>query len=457
MPASLDAFARAVESDTGDPRLLSGEGTGMYVLGGRVPFLIARPASHEAVLSVLARASEEGLGVVPWGGGTGRRAGYPPERYEVALSTERLAAAVDFLRDDLTAVVQPGMTIESLNRLTRPEGQTAGLDPANPGRATVGGAIFAERSGPMRVRWGRARDRVMRLKVALPDGSSHTYGALVVKNVTGYDMNRLLAGSWGTLAVATELALRLYKAPERTGARAAAFPEAGAALAAARCLMALPLHPLWVEVLDAGRLAALGERYSLPGPWCLAAAFGDFEEGLAEQLRRFEDLLSREGGRDLARFDDEAAARLGAALADQPGGDFAREEALAVRASGRADQLPRFARAAEEAARKGGFRLAAAAHAGSGVLRAWLAPEERGVEPRAAWDAFAALCRAGADPARGRAVHLRLDSGPAALRDQIAVWGEDGLDPAALGLMRRLKREYDPTRTLSPGRFVGRL
>ena len=53
--------------------------------------------------------------------------------------------------------------------------------------------------------------------------------------------------------------------------------------------------------------------------------------------------------------------------------------------------------------------------------------------------------------------HLRLDSGPAALREQIAVWGEDGLDPAALDLMRRLKREYDPTRTLSPGRFVGRL
>lgn len=457
MAVALDAFARAVEADTGDPSLLSGDGTGMYVLGGRMPFLVARPASHEAVLSVLARASEGSLGVVPWGGGTSRRAGYPPERYDVALSTERLSAAVDFLCDDLTAVVQPGMTIESLNRLTRPEGQTAGLDPANPGKATVGGTVFAERSGPQRVRWGRARDRVMRLKVALPDGSSHTYGALVVKNVTGYDMNRLLAGSWGTLAVATELAIRLYKAPERSGARAAGFGTAGEAFRAARRLMALPLHPLWVEVLDAGRIEALGERYFLPGPWCLAAAFGDFEEGLAEALRRFEDLLGREGGRELARLDEEETARLGAALADQPGGDFAREESLAVRASGRADQLPRFARAAEEAAGKGGFRRAVAAHAGSGVLRAWLAPRERGVEPRAAWDAFASLCRAGADPAAGRFVHVRLDGGPTSLREQIPVWGEDALDPAALVLMRRLKREYDPTRTLSPGRFVGRL
>ncbi|MEK6711802.1 MAG: FAD-binding oxidoreductase, partial [Nitrospinota bacterium] len=455
MPASLDAFARAVESDTGDPRLLSGEGTGMYALGGRTPSLIARPAGHEAAARLLARADEAGLGVVPWGGGTGRRAGYPPERYEVALSTERMAGAVDFLKEDLTAVVQPGMTVEALNRLTAPEGQTAGLDPPHPGRATVGGAIIAERSGPMRVRWGRARDRVMRLRAALAGGATHTYGALVVKNVTGYDMNRLLAGSWGTLAVVTELAVRLYKAPERTGARAAGFATAEAAFAAAGRLMALPLFPLWVEAVDAGRIAALGERYPLPGPWCLAAAFGDFEEGLADQLDRFEALLSREGGQELRRLDDEETQRLGAALADQPGGDFAREDALAVRASARADELPRFARAAAEAARRGGFRHAIGAHAGSGVLRAWLAPEERGVEPRAAWEAFAALCRAGADPSRGRAVHVRLDAGPTELREAVAVWGEDGLDPASLDLMRRIKREYDPKRTLSPGRFLG--
>ncbi len=455
MPPSLDAFARALEADAGDPDLLSDQGWEAFSLCGRTPSLIARPASHEAAARVLARADEMGLGVVPWGGGTGRRTGYPPERYEVALSTERLAGAVDFLREDLTAVVGAGMTIDALDRLTAPEGQTAGLDPSYPHRSTVGGAILAERSGPMRIRWGRARDRVMRMRVALADGTTHTYGALVVKNVTGYDMNRLLAGSWGTLAVVTELAVRLYKAPERVGARAAGFASAEGAFAAARHLMGTTLTPVWVEVADAGRASALEER--LPGPWCLAAAFGDFEEGLAEQLRRFEDFLTAHGGKDLARLSDAEARRLGRELADPPGGDFAMASGLAFRASGRLDQLPRFARAAGEAAARGRYRAAVAAHAGSGVLRCWLAPQDYEASPQAAWEAFVAACRAGAERGRGRTVHVRLDGGPNGLRETAVVWGEDAIDPAALDLMRRLKREYDPKRTLSPGRFVGRL
>ncbi|MEE9256812.1 MAG: hypothetical protein V3V56_06565, partial [bacterium] len=99
MPNSLDSFARAVASDTGEANLLTDQGSMLYAIGEKAPALVARPESHESVTRVLARASEAGLAVVPWGGGTGRGAGYPPERYDVALSTENLSAAVDFLRD----------------------------------------------------------------------------------------------------------------------------------------------------------------------------------------------------------------------------------------------------------------------------------------------------------------------------------------------------------------------
>ncbi|MEE9241103.1 MAG: FAD-binding oxidoreductase, partial [bacterium] len=403
---------------------------------------------------------EAGLAVVPWGGGTGRGAGYPPERYDVALSTENLSAAVDFLRDDLTAVVGAGMTIDTLDRLTSPEGQSAGLDPPCPHMATVGGTIMAERSGPMRIRYGRARDRVMRMRVALADGSTQTYGALVVKNVTGYDMNRLLAGSWGSLAVATELAIRLYKKPERTGARAVGFRTAQAAFSAARRLMAAPLSPMWMEVLDSGRLHSLPQIQRdlfLPGSWCLAAAYGDFEEGLEAQLKSAEELVFNAGGRDVRRLNGPESEDLGRALADTPGGDFGREDALKFRASGRMDQLPLFAEAARNAAAAGKYRLARAAHAASGVFHCWLAPEGSGSSPRAAWETFSAECRAGADRERGRSVYVRLDAGPLSIRSEVAVWGEDGLEPAAIELMRRLKAEFDPKNTLSPGRFIARI
>lgn len=460
MPNSLDSFAQAVIADTGESDLFTDQGTGLYGIGEKTPALIARPASHESAARVLARAGEAGLAVIPWGGGTGRGTGYPPERYDVALSTGNLRDVSEFLRDDLTAVVGAGMTIDALNRLTLSEGQTAGLDPPCPHIATVGGAIMAELSGPMRIRYGRARDRVMRMKVALADGSTQTYGALVVKNVTGYDMNRLLAGSWGSLAVVTEMAIRLYKKPECTGARAVGFRTAEAAFSAARRLMAEPLSPMWVEVLDSGRLHALPETQRdlfLPGSWCLAAAYGDFEVGLEEQLKRAEGLVFHAGGRDIRRLNDAETDGLGRALSDTPGGIFGREDALKFRASGRMDQLSRFAEAARNAAAAGKYRIARAAHAGSGVFHCWLAPEGPGPSPAAAWEVFSADCRQGADPARGRSVHVRIDAGPSSLRSEAAVWGEDALEPAAVDLMRRLKALFDPKNTLSPGRFIGRI
>lgn len=462
MPSqSLDKFASAVFADTGEPDLITETGSAGYGLGGRVPDLVAQPKTHEAVARVLARAGEAGLAVVPWGGGTSRRGGYPPARYDVALATGRLSGVVDLLREDLTVVVGAGMTVSSLNSLTVPEGQTAGLDPPHPDRATVGGTIIADRSGPMRVRFGRARDRVMRMRVALADGSTQTYGALVVKNVTGYDMNRLLAGSWGTLAVVTELAIRLYKNPERVEARAAGFPSAAAAFGAARKLTRMALSPMWIEVVDAGRITALrggSVGIALPGPWCLAAAYGDFREGLMEQLGRAEDLFEKEGGAELHRFHPEEAARLSRALADSPGGEFNDSGALEFRASGRLDQLPRFAAAAVSAARAGGgYRLASAAHAASGVFRCWLSPGSENVSPLAAWEAFREGARAGADREKGRAVHVTISAAPASLRDETDVFGEDALDSPAIELMRRLKAEYDPQGTLSPGRFVARI
>ena len=417
------------------------------------------PADHESLCRVLARANEAGLAVFPWGGGTGRGTGYAPGKYDVALSLERMSRAVEFLKDDLTAVVEAGMSVQGLDMLTGAEGQTAGLDPPYPGTSTVGGTIIADRSGPMRVRWGKARDRVMRMKVALADGETHTYGALVVKNVTGYDMNRLLSGSWGTLAVVTELAIRLYKAPDCIGARTASFPTTDAAFKAARSLMASPLMPVWVEVLDEARIDSLasGGGISLPGPACLAASFGDFEEGLNDQLARYEEILAKAGAEDILRLEDEETTRLGGALADPPGGDFRNPESLAFRASGRLDQLPRFSEAVRRAAEAGKYRYAISAHAGSGVLRCWLAPESEESSPFEAWSVFRSHCREGRNEAQGRYVHLCLDSGPDSLKEQISVWGEDALEPAALHVMRNVKKTYDPNGILSPGRFVGRM
>ena len=223
--------------------------------------------------------------------------------------------------------------------------------------------------------------------------------------------------------------------------------------------MTSPLMPVWVEVLDEARIASLAsdDGIGLPGPVSLVASFGDFEEGLKDQLARFEEILTKESGDDILRFDDEQTARLGRALADPPGGNYSDSEALALRASGRLDQLPRFAEAVRRAAETGKYRFAIAAHAGSGVLRCWLAPEDEESSPLEVWRVFSSLCREGKNERQARSVHLRLDSGPNSFKEQISVWGEDALEPAALQVMRNIKKTYDPKGTLSPGRFVGRI
>lgn len=177
-----------------------------------------------------------------------------------------------------------------------------------------------------------------------------------------------------------------------------------------------------------------------------------------EQLGRAENLFEKEGGAELHRFHPEEAARLSRALADSPGGEFNDSGALEFRASGRLNQLSRFAAAAVSAARAGGgYRLASAAHAASGVFRCWLSPGSENVSPIAAWEAFREGCRAGADREKGRAVHVTLSAAPVSLRNETDVFGEDALDSPAIELMRRLKAEYDPQGILSPGRFVARI
>ena len=139
------------------------------------------------------------------------------------------------------------------------------------------------------------------------------------------------------------------------------------------------------------------------------------------------------------------------------GGEFSDSETLAFRASGRLDQLPRFAEAARRAAGSGKYRCAISSHAGSGVLRCRLAPEDAESSPLEAWRVFSSICREGRDAAQARSIHLRVDSGPDSLKERISVWGEDALEPAALQVMRNIKKTYDPKGILSPGRFVGRM
>ena len=177
---------------------------------------VVAPATLDDAAALLAAASAEGRRVLLWGGGTHQGFGYPVDA-DVVLLTRRLDRIVDWQPDDLTVVVEAGVLVSDLVSRLAERRQTAVL-PERSGAGTVGGAVAAGRSGWSRLRYGPLRDRMLESTLVTGDGRVVRAGGRVVKNVTGYDIPRLVTGSFGALGLVGQVCLKLWPRPatERT-------------------------------------------------------------------------------------------------------------------------------------------------------------------------------------------------------------------------------------------------
>jgi glycolate oxidase FAD binding subunit len=173
--------------------------------------LTLAPQKPDQVAAVLTAASEDGVTVVPWGGGTHQGFGGRVSP-GLLLSTRRMDQIVDWQRRDLTIVVEAGMRVADLEQSLAGSGQTA-LLPEEPGEATVGGVVAAGISGWRRLRYGPTRSRVLEVVLVTGDGRVVRGGAQIVKNVAGTGVARLAIGSFGGLGVLVRVCLRLWPVP----------------------------------------------------------------------------------------------------------------------------------------------------------------------------------------------------------------------------------------------------
>lgn len=203
---------------------------------------LACPASTEEVSELLKFAAREKLRVIPLG--LGSKLGWcgAPEHVDFLISTRRLVGAVSHEPEDGTISVRAGETMAALAERVERGGHRLTPDVAFPERGTIGGAIAAGQCGVDRLRFGPLRHHVLGLQVVLGDGTVTRTGGQLVKNVTGFDLQRLYAGSHGTLGVITEASLRLFPAPEHELWFAAAPRDLGSAFELARAALALPLR-----------------------------------------------------------------------------------------------------------------------------------------------------------------------------------------------------------------------
>lgn len=180
---------------------------------------ILKPTTPEEVQVIVAEAGATGRRIEVIGGGTKRGIGQLAP-VDLVLSTQRLDRIVDYSPDELVLTCQPGVRLADIERLVAGRSQMLAFEPPNltrllgsGGEPTLGGVLASNLSGPRRVRAGAARDHFLGFEAVSGRGEVFKAGGKVVKNVTGYDLMKLMAGSWGTLAILTEITIKVLPAP----------------------------------------------------------------------------------------------------------------------------------------------------------------------------------------------------------------------------------------------------
>jgi glycolate oxidase FAD binding subunit len=380
---------------------------------------VAAPASAEQAAAVVRAAAQHRLAVVVRGAGTKQDWAAPPRRLDLVLDTRRLTGVVEHEAGDLVVVVRAGTPVAELADKLATAGQQLALDQPLPG-ATVGGTVATATSGPRRMAYGTVRDLLIGVQVVRPDGALARSGGKVVKNVAGYDLGKLMAGSYGTLALVVSCAFRLHPLPAATAVvrrRAAGPAEAGRLVAAVLGGQVVP--------------AALEVDAPAGGGVEVAVLLEGVPAGVTGRAAATRELLG-------------AGAEVSATPPSWWGALPWRAGGVGIKLTAALSGVPAVLAAAAAATQRHGAPVAVRGSAGTGVLYAGV---PAATEPATAAAVLADL-RAATGSAGGHAVVL---TAPPAVRDHVDLWGSIvGLD-----LMRRVKLQFDQDARFAPGRFVG--
>ena len=373
------------------------------------------PADGEECARLLADAARERRTVRIIGSGTKSYIG-DVEPTDVEVATSQIAGVIDHEPADLTVTVGAGMRVADLARVLERAGQFLPLDPPHGDEATIGGVIAANSNGFWRARYGAVRDLLIGTRVALADGTVARAGGRVVKNVAGYDLDKLLVGSFGTLGVIVEATLKVLPLPAAGDGLVARFARSSDAFAAADAV-----------VRGASRVEASVVERSEGTAWRLAIQ----ARGSDPTVKRAIDDARREAGarRGEIRELGETLSQLRELPARATDGALVRV-ALPVAAS------PAFA---ETAALLGSLD-ALVADVASGIVRVHLLGDDDAVVRDAEALLVAAQVIGGAGRIERRAEHLR---------SRLSTWPTR---PTGDFLMRRIKDAFDPAGILEPGR-----
>lgn len=446
-------------------------------------FPVEQPATVGELQQLVRDAAARGHAVYPVGGRTMLDLGMPPARDGVAIDTTRLDRVIDYPSRDMTITVEAGIRIAKLQEILRAEGQRLPIDVPRAPKATLGGAIAANTSGPRRYGFGTFRDYVIGISVVDAAGNETKAGGRVVKNVAGYDLCKLYTGSLGTLGVITQVTLKLKPLPESSALVWMKFDDSTRVAAALERLAVSGTRPTAIELLSAAtakiivgvagmsthrceaqpsvlstqysvpstqppptsaqqsapstQYSALGTHFPLPsGGWVLVVGFEESVEGVKWQVAQLaRELHELSSGRQIEC--DGAATGSWHALAEFQSATLGP---VTFKANVRSSRIVEFC----DAVRSQSIDWLLQAHVANGIVFGHATqPADLPTMERSLADLRSLATTLGGN--------LVLRRCPTEWKSRLPVWGE----PRGDGwLMRAIKRKLDPGNVLNPGRFV---
>ncbi len=435
----------------GEDRFREGIETRAWTIDGVRPAAVLFPESTAEVVHIVRVAAESDLAIVPANRAGGAAKGNPPRRCDLVVSLTRMNGVLEYEPADLTAAVQAGHSLTELNHLAHSHGQWLPLDPPGAETATLGGIAATDDFGPLRTGFGLMRDYVIGIEAVLADGSIVHSGGRVVKNVAGFDMNKLYLGSYGTLGLITKLNVKLRPEPEFDSTllieanALAPLVELGQGIIHSELLpSALEIcnREIWTSLFQAG------ERRPIPngGQHGLAIRFLEARAAVDYQCTRVAE-FTRGRKLEIGRVDgDESGAFWGKwnrLLTPGPG-------TLSLRLSCLPQRAPRFFQWGEERLGHCASGFGVTLTLAWGITRA-IANVALDEATLPSVGAVIANWRAEANAAGG---HLTIESASPALKRVVDSWADVGPQRE---LMDRIKAKFDPKSLFSPGRFLPRL
>ena len=418
-----------------------------------MPSEVISPTTKSELASRLSELHAQGKTVVPWGGGTRMGIGNIPAGYDVALDLTDMNSEVEHIPGDMTVVCDAGVKISELHSLLAESSQRLPFEVTDPTVATIGGSVASNAPSRLAPRFGGIRDWVIGMSVVLADGTPTKTGGRVVKNVQGYDLHRLHTGAFGTLGVIVSVALKLVPVAENTQTVAMWFDRLGSAANAALDVDQSNVTIEAVQLFSGSRAVGAIRELAADRHMDLDVTPGDPGYLMLVQVSSSKAALSRQV--------DELTGLAGTVPADgyevltgaheadiwsyvgETGNDATVSLRVAAKPTTCLDLMSKLERSL---GRSESSHTSSIFDVGYGSLQ--FNVEE--IDDQSAIK-FVEEAKQTIRDATGS---VTIERCPATVKKSIDVFG---IDASSAKIMERMKEQFDPKRTLNPGRFAFRI